>query len=239
MPIDAHIKYAPLDNAKSKNRLAAVIPALNEEQNIEALVRKVLTRAMAIVVDDGSIDDTVQLALKAGAFVVSHKVNKGYDASLETGILAAISLGCEFAVTMDADGQHDPSFLDLFATELETGFDFVIGVRDENQRWSEAVFGSVGTLLWGIRDPLCGMKGYNLKILKNIESLNTYKSIGTEIAVRGAKGGLKISQFRIGIRPRVGVSRFGSGIKANIRIIKALFLGIFFAKRIILKTHEI
>jgi glycosyltransferase involved in cell wall biosynthesis len=238
MHIVDHIKYVPLGNAKSKNRLAAVIPALNEELNIEALVSEVLKRAMAIVVDDGSIDNTVQLALKAGAFVVSHKVNKGYDASLETGILTAISLGCDFAVTMDADGQHDPSFLDLFATELEIGFDFVIGVREDTQRWSEAVFGSVGELLWGISDPLCGMKGYNLKILKNIDSLNTYKSIGTEIAVRGAKAGLKISQFRIDIRPRVGVSRFGDGIKANIRIIKALFLGIFLAKKIILKANK-
>ena len=207
-------------------RLAAVIPALNEARSIEAVVREVSQRALAIVVDDGSIDDTAALARVAGAHVVSHPVNRGYDAALETGLRTARALGCTYAVTMDADGQHDPTLLDRFSAELEAGADLVVGHRDSTQRWSEALFCVVGRAVWGLHDPLCGMKGYRLARLAGIEDLNTYASIGTELAIRLIKKGVTIQQPTVKTRPREGNSRFGGGLKANLRISKALWIGL-------------
>ena len=207
-------------------RLAAVIPAFNEARSIGALVRQVSQRALAIVVDDGSADDTAALARAAGAHVVSHPLNRGYDGALETGIRTARALRCTFAVTLDADGQHDPTILDLFLAELESGADLVVGHRDRTQRWSEALFCVVGRAVWGLDDPLCGMKGYRLSVLNKVEDLNTYPSIGTELAVRLIKGGARAHQVKIKTRQRDGVSRFGGGVRANLRICKALWIGL-------------
>lgn len=214
------------DNDMVAPRLAAVIPAFNEARSIQAVVQQVSQRALAIVVDDGSTDDTAALARDAGAHVVIHPFNRGYDGALETGIRTALELGCTFAVTMDADGQHDPTLLGRFGAELEAGADLVIGIRDQMQRWAETVFGSVAGHLWGIHDPLCGMKGYRLQCFSNVDQINTYMSIGTELAVRAAKTGLKIRQLSIKTIPRYGVSRFGSGFKANAKIFKAMLMGL-------------
>ena len=206
--------------------LAAVIPAFNEARSIQTVVKQVNQRALTIVVDDGSTDDTAALARAAGAHVVTHTLNRGYDAALETGLRAALGLGCTFAVTMDADGQHEPAVLDRFLAEFEAGADLVIGHRDRIQRWSEALFCFVGRVVWGIHDPLCGMKGYRLAILTKIANLNTYDSIGTELAVRLIKSGLRAKQPKIRTRSRNGTSRFGGGLKANYKICKALWMGL-------------
>jgi glycosyltransferase involved in cell wall biosynthesis len=207
-------------------RLAAVIPAFNEARSIQAVVQQVSQRALAIVVDDGSTDDTAALARGAGAHVVSHPFNRGYDGALETGIRTALGLGCAFAVTMDADGQHDPTLLDRFLAEFEAGADLVSGHRDRTQRWSEAFFCYAGRHIWGLNDPLCGMKGYRLSLLSQAENFNTYTSIGTELAIRLKTGGVNVSQPKIKTHKRDGVSRFGGGLDANLRICKSLWIGI-------------
>jgi glycosyltransferase involved in cell wall biosynthesis len=207
-------------------RLAAVIPAFNEARCIQAVVQQVSQRALAIVIDDGSTDDTAALARAAGAHVVSHAFNRGYDAALETGIRTALGLGCTYAVTMDADGQHDPTVLDRFLAEFEVGADLVIGHRDRSQRWSETLFCIIGRIVWGLHDPLCGMKGYRLAILAKEADINTYASIGTELAVGLIKRGVRVRQPKIKTRPREGVSRFGGGFNANLRICTALWIGL-------------
>jgi glycosyltransferase involved in cell wall biosynthesis len=225
-------------NGTKKNtvntRLAAIIPALNESKNIELVVRLACSRAQAIVIDDGSSDDTAERARRAGAYVVIHRFNKGYDAALETGIRTAIDQGFIYAVTIDADGQHDPSLLDRFGEELEAGAHMVIGERDFTQRWSETIFSRVSRHLWKVNDPLCGMKGYNLRILSNTKKINTYDSIGTELIIRGIKAGLKIKQIPVHTSPREGDSRFGSGINANLKIIKSLIYGLYSAEKLLL-----
>lgn len=217
-------------NTASISRLAAVIPALNEAENIQAVLNQVSQRALAIVVDDGSTDDTAKRAQNAGAYVVSHRKNRGYDAALETGIRTAIELGCSFAVTMDADGQHDPTLLDRFNIELEKGADLVVGVRDRTQRWSEVLFCIVGQRIWGLYDPLCGMKGYRLSILGDKNCLNTYTSVGSELAIRLISIGIVPQQLPVKTRAREGQSRFGSGLSANIRILRALLVGVLRSK---------
>ena len=214
-------------------RVAAVMPALNEERSIAAVVQKIGGRALAIVVDDGSSDRTAELARAAGAHVVSHPVNRGYDGALETGLRTAIALGCEFAVTMDADGQHDPTLLDAFIAALDGGADLVVGDRDRTQRWSEALFRIVGHWRWKLNDPLCGMKGYRLAILRGTPALNTYDSIGTELAVRLVKGGVVPAQPPVLTRPRIGASRFGGGLKPNLRIVRALWIGLVRARPLV------
>ena len=206
--------------------VAVVIPAMNEAEDIVDVVAGVALFCMPIVVDDGSNDNTAMLAELAGAFVVKHAVNLGYDAALESGLFKAIELGFEFAITLDADGQHLPETLLSFNAELVAGADLVVGTREHYQRYSEALFSVVGKFLWGIKDPLCGMKGYKLSHLEKFGHFDSYKSIGTEFALFCARSGLDIRNVPITTKSRSGPSRFGSGLRPNLKILRALILGL-------------
>lgn len=212
-------------------RVAAVLPALNESASIDAVVRGIGPFAQVIVVDDGSTDGTGEIATAAGGLVARHERNLGYDRALETGLRFATQKGFEFAVTLDADGQHDPRTIIPFIEALEAGADLVVGARDRHQRFAESMFAWVGSTLWGIRDPLCGMKGYRLSVLQRAGSFDTYTSIGTEFTLRAARSGCRIAQVAVPTRDRTGASRFGSGLRANWRILRALFIGLATARR--------
>jgi glycosyltransferase involved in cell wall biosynthesis len=213
-----------------KHLVAAVIPAFNESGSIEKVVRGVSLYATVLVVDDGSSDGTAVLARSAGALVVIHDSNQGYDRALESGLFRALALGFDYAITMDGDGQHLPETLELFKEQFLSGADLVVGVRDRNQRFAESIFSIVSRSLWGIRDPLCGMKGYRLLLLAQAGHFDSYGSIGTELALRAAKSGYMIKEVPVPTRARTGISRFGVGMRANLKILRALILGLFASK---------
>jgi glycosyltransferase involved in cell wall biosynthesis len=112
-------------------RVLVIIPALNAERSIAAVVRDckaVVSDVLAV--DDGSADRTAEVAREAGAQVVSHPVNRGKGAALKTGFAYALEHGFDAVLTLDADGQHlareIPKF---FAAREETGADLIIGGR--------------------------------------------------------------------------------------------------------------
>jgi glycosyltransferase involved in cell wall biosynthesis len=213
-----------------RSRVAIVIPALNEELAIEKVVQAVMAHAVPVVVDDGSSDKTAEFARNAGAIVVSHTKNLGYDSALESGLFKSINLGFDYAITMDGDGQHGPQTIELFKQKLDEGADLVIGVRDRHQRFSETMFAILGQYLWQLKDPLCGMKGYRLDLLSKVGYFDSYKSIGTEFAIYAVRTGYKIVQIPVTTRDRKGTSRFGIGLSANWKILKSLAHGIFRAR---------
>lgn len=211
-----------------KSRVAFVIPALDEAASIGDVVISLLPLGQPIVVDDGSSDGTGDLARSCGALVKFHPRNMGYDAALASGLGLAIEHGFEFAVTLDADGQHATGSAQGFICELSNGADIVVGVRDRLQRWSEVVFACIGRPVWGLRDPLCGLKGYRLSSLRTLQIEPSYVSVGTELTIRAIHAGMKVRELQILTKPRRGTSsRFGSGLRANIRIIRALLGGMF------------
>jgi len=215
----------------NNSRIVAVLPAFNESASIADVVRAILPIASVIVIDDGSSDATASLARAAGAEVVSHGTNSGYDRALETGLMRALQLGYEYAVTLDADGQHRAATIKDFADELFQGADLVIGIRNRMQRWAEWLFAVVANTVWGIRDPLCGMKGYRLALLRRVDRFDSYGSVGTEFSIRAVRSGCVIRQVPVVTLPRIGRSRFGDGFRANRQILRAIWFGIFYARR--------
>ncbi len=205
-------------------KFAIIIPAFNEAATIGNVVAAALTYGCAIVVDDGSRDETAAVAKMNGADVVIHPVNRGYDNALNSGFRRAAELGCLYAVTLDADGQHNPDLIAKFFTALEQGNDVVIGIRDRRQRFAEHIFAWVTNSLWGVKDPLCGMKGYRMNVYDRLGHFDSFGSIGTELALFAARNGLRVAQITIPTFDRIGSSRFGSVVSANYRILRALFL---------------
>lgn len=112
--------------------VAFVIPAYNEGREIGEVVRMVLRQmpARVIVVDDGSKDDTGLQAGRAGAEVVTHAVNLGQGAALQTGLRHAVQTGARWIVTFDADGQHDAADAARMVAHCEQhGLDICMGSR--------------------------------------------------------------------------------------------------------------
>lgn len=110
---------------------AAVIPCFNESASIAPLVSALRRQLPSVlVVDDGSTDATASLAQNAGAIVVRHERNQGKGAALKSGLSRALKLGCEWAVTLDGDGQHAPEDLPvLLRAGTEQSAALVIGNR--------------------------------------------------------------------------------------------------------------
>lgn len=97
-------------------RIAAVVPAFNEESAVGVVVRDTTPHVPVMVIDDGSSDLTAAQAVSAGAYVLRHPVNRGKGAALQTGFRWALARGYDGVITLDADGQHDPSEIPKFLT---------------------------------------------------------------------------------------------------------------------------
>ncbi len=207
--------------------LVLVIPALNESRTIDEVVVSASRYGRVIVVDDGSTDETGRIAEDAGAIVVRHTTNQGYDRALASGLRKAIDAGYQYAITVDADGQHRSEAIQQIFVRLSDGAELVVGSRDRHQRVSEVLFSVVSRILWHIADPLCGVKGYNLERLRSVTPLWTYDSVGTELTLVGVRSGWRIDQISVRTNVRLGPSRFGGGIRANWLIFRALAVGMF------------
>lgn len=206
--------------------IAIVIPAWNEATGIGEVVGSAACHGRVIVVDDKSTDGTGETARKAGADVIFHEYNLGYDGALESGIHHARSTGAKHIITMDADGSHDPSHIAEMVRQLEEGSCIVVGIRPFMARWSERLFGLWTVLRWGVPDPLCGMKAYRSELFDRFDRFDRYKSIGTDLLLRALRAGLPVSTLPVNCHPRnQGPSRFGSGWPAHRKILRALWIG--------------
>lgn len=208
-----------------------VIPALNEERTIGDVVKSLRDTAEIIVVDDGSTDRTGAIAKELGATVVTHDSNQGYDAAINSGFAKGAELGVDALVTFDADGQHSSDNLRKFAQHLAAGYDLVLGTRPKKARMSEFLFALWTQRRFGIDDPLCGFKGYSIGLYRKLGFFTDYPSIGTQLMLFGLATGAKFVEVPISLSDREDNARFGGIIRANWRILKAIWLGSRFLRR--------
>lgn len=124
-----------------ENKTFLVISAYNEAERIGAVLEQAKRYCPnIIVVDDGSSDDTLEVAKKQRVIVLRHKINLGKGAALTTGCEAALALGAEILVLMDADGQHEPQDIPRLITGIKEGYDLAIGMRNLNRKMPLSMF---------------------------------------------------------------------------------------------------
>ncbi|MEK7653526.1 MAG: glycosyltransferase family 2 protein [Patescibacteria group bacterium] len=112
-------------------KIIVIIPARNESAKIGKVIKEVKNAGFEVlVINDGSNDNTSELAKQAGARVISHPINRGQGAALKTGIEYAIKNDYEVIVFFDADGQMKAEEISALISPLENGgCDVVLGSR--------------------------------------------------------------------------------------------------------------
>lgn len=209
-----------MDNPK----IIAVIPAYNEAATIADVVLGVKRFAPdVVVVNDCSTDDTAARAHAAGAHVVNHVTNTGYDGSLDDGFKEAARLGADIIVTCDGDGQHRVEDVRRACEPIVRGdADVVVGQRPALSRVGESIFAIYTGMRFGIHDPLCGLKAYHRKVYDAVGHFDTVRSIGTQLMVEAWLKGFRIKTIPVTILPRADESRFYSKLfRANLKILSA------------------
>jgi glycosyltransferase involved in cell wall biosynthesis len=183
---------------------AAVIPCLDEEKSIGALVAGVQRQLpKTYVVDDGSADATSAQAGKAGAVVLRHAATLGKGAALRTGWSRACEDGYRWVLMMDGDGQHSPDDIPSFFQCAErTSASLVVGNRMDQasripwlRRWVNRWMSWQLSKLTGrtLLDSQCGFRLMNVEILMRLPILGQHFEIESEMLLRFAQAGLAIA----------------------------------------------
>jgi glycosyltransferase involved in cell wall biosynthesis len=181
-----------------------VMPAYNEERSIGEVLDALHREGWQdiIVVNDGSHDRTAEIARAKGAFVVSHERNLGLGAALRTGLARARELGADYAVTFDADGQHDPKAIRRMIEALKDA-DFVVGVRyfvnaPLHKRFGNLFLNLITHMLGGIlTDSQSGFRAFNRRSLKQIEIRSDRYAVSSELIIRARQKRFTIKEVPV------------------------------------------
>lgn len=195
-----------------------VVPAWNEEESIASVVhevRRTLSHAHVLVVDDGSTDLTGQKALEAGALVARLPYNLGVGGAMRLGFRYAVEKGYDTVVQIDADGQHDPTFIPQLLDRLAAGADLVIGARFAGagdyrvrgpRHWAMAVLSIVLSRLAGthLTDTTSGMRASSRPLVELFATHYPVEYLGdtVETLAMAARRGFRIEQVPVAMRAR-------------------------------------
>lgn len=205
--------------------IVVVLPAFDEAENVGAVIEEMPERCgdlavTALVIDDGSADDTAEVARRAGALAVRTPVRRGGGAALRLGFDIALAHGAEIVVTMDADGQHLPAEIArLVAPIVADQADFVIGSRilgdherDSQVRWLGIhLFNALIRLLTSARVTDCS-NGFRALRARDLERLLLRQDQfhTAELIIDAAKRGIRIDEAPVTVRRRAsGESKKG------------------------------
>jgi glycosyltransferase involved in cell wall biosynthesis len=188
-----------------------IIPAYNAARTLPAVVREVLGLGMpCLVVDDGSTDGTSATVEGLGVHLLRHDGNRGKGAALRTGFEWALAHGYSGVVTLDADGQHDPTAIPLLAaTARERNVDILIASRDTQFREMaglRSVWNRFG--VWCMRkrtgftitDSQSGFRWYSARLLKGVSLEASGYHLEMEILMKAWRGGFAIDSLPVAAR---------------------------------------
>jgi len=222
--------------------ILAAIPCLNEEKFVGDVIRQTLLHVdRVVVIDDGSIDRTVEIARTCGADVVSHRKCMGAGASTRDGFEYARKIGADILITLDGDGQHDPSEIPLLLEPIKSDkADLVIGSRFLRTAKIRAYrkFGinvitfcvNFGSNYFKFSDSQCSYRAHNKKAIESIDITDLGFGYSIEVLIQANKKRLRITEVPVSciyhedgstINPvEHGISVLASTIMHRIRLLR-------------------
>lgn len=166
-------------------KVLVIIPAYNEELNIQNTVNKIVkynkkssNKIDYIIINDGSTDGTKKICIRNNYNVINLIHNLGIGGAVQTGYKYALENNYDVAIQFDGDGQHDENYIDSLVNEIEEGNNFVIGSRFVSEL---SKFKSTGTRRMGIKilsflirlctgkkiyDPTSGFRAADREVIK-------------------------------------------------------------------------
>ncbi|MBK5967078.1 glycosyl transferase [Thiocystis minor] len=211
----------PLPSTQSSEpaTVLVLIPAHNEAATVGAIVVEVRRcwDHPVVVIDDCSTDDTAEVARAAGAIVLPLTLQLGAWGAIQAGLRYALRQGCRVAVTLDADGQHEPASLGALLAPIRAGqADVVIGAFPARASRARRLAWVYFRWITGLElaDITSGFRAYNhaaMTLLASREaSLLDYQDVGVLMILR--RRGLRTLEVPVPMHPRAqGASRvFGS-----------------------------
>lgn len=206
---------------EKRDKIIAIIPALNEEENIENVLKNIKDYVdEIIVIDDCSKDNTAKISERY-AIIIKHTKRMGYDRCLNDGFKVAKKRKADMILTLDADGQHLAEEIVKFTKPLiKQEADICVGRRPYKARFMEYIFANYGRKR-GINDPLCGMKAYRTKVYEDIGFFDNISSVGTQLLFLALKNGYNVKEIPIKLNKRKDNPRYGGKLKANIKLLAA------------------
>ena len=227
------------DLAAKVKPIMIIIPAYNEEENLQTLLPQIPKSILGhdvgvLVVDDGSSDATSAVAEQHGVLVVRNVINRGQGASSRLGYDILKQGGAQIGVTMDADNQHRPEDIPILIKPiLDNHYDLVIGSRMLGHRDEDSAFRYTGIIiLTALINFLTGQKltdcssGFKAFRMDKITGLKLYEEQfqAAELLIVAAKSNVRLGEVPIHIKLRqFGTTKKGSNWR----------YGFFFAKTIV------
>lgn len=231
-----YVRVSPVSpNTHIPGRLSVVLPAHNEEANIEIVVERALEVLPdfvddfeVVVVNDGSRDRTPRIIDELGkkdarVKPVHHKVNRGYGAALTSGFQATTG---DYVMFMDADRQFDIADIALLAPFVQR-FDIVAGFRMQrndpfHRKLFAETFNVVVRILFGVhlRDIDCAFKIFRGDMLRSITLTAPGALINTEMQAKLRRQGATLEQIGVHHYPRVAGTATGGSFRVILRAMR-------------------
>ena len=198
--------------------LAVIVPAKDERENIGVLLHRIQGVEVAdhelrvILVDDGSIDGTGELARGLGAVVVRHESNLGLGAAVRTGLRAAVDAGASTVAYLDADLEYAPEEIPLLVEPVLAGrADYVLGSRFLRGVDGMKLYRRVGNRLFtwlvgsltGVRitDGQTGMRAFSRRAAREAEIVHDY-NYAQVLTLDLLRKGVRLEEVPISYRVR-------------------------------------
>jgi glycosyltransferase involved in cell wall biosynthesis len=225
------------ETQRTEPRVLAVVPAFNEEDSVARTIeelREAYPDLDILVVDDGSGDRTAAIARRSGALVCQLPYNLGVGGAMRAGYRYALRHRYDAAVQVDADGQHDPTYLKLLVDGLESS-DIVVGARFAGEgdyrargprRWAMRLLAFTLTRLSGSRmtDVTSGFRAANRRAIRVFADHYPAEYLGdtVESLVIAIRAGCTVTQVPVSMRIRSGGRASQTPLKASVYLLRAV-----------------
>lgn len=234
-------------SAINPHRVLAVVPAYNEEGNIVAAINDLRENAPFVdyvVIDDGSHDETSHICRKHAYNVVTHAVNLGLAAAVQTGMLYALEHDYDYVVQFDADGQHSAAYIQEMVHDAETkDLDVVIGSRFQSKKKPVSAR-MAGSLLitfmirlttgFKLSDPTSGMRLFGKRSIELFATEMNFSPEPDTIA-HLIRNGFKVGEMQVDMRDRTAGESYLSisrSVSYMMRVFFSIMLVQWFRKKV-------
>ena len=228
--------------ANDLRRVLIVLPAFNEEESIGATldeIGRVLENVTCLVVNDGSVDATAQIANERGAAVATLPFNLGVGAAMRFGFRYALHHGFDTVIQLDSDGQHDPKYVPKLLAQLEE-FDIAIGARFAGEGdytvsgprwWAMVLLSKVlsRTAHTKLTDTTSGLRASGPRAVELFARDYPAEYLGdtVESLVTALRAGLQVTQVPVAMRARTGGQPSQNAWRSTVFLVRALVALVF------------